>query len=94
MGILTQAWGEPYRFELWDTSTQELFKSISFSADVPLTGLAFSPDALLAAVAQANGRFSLWISLVLKWSLCWMDIQEVWNIWIFPGMGFTSLRGA
>ena len=63
LGALAHRWvygeEELSSLELWDTSTRQLYKSLPFSEDIPLTSLAFSPDSRLAAVGQADGKIFL-----------------------------------
>jgi WD40 repeat protein len=55
VGALAQPLNEPFQLLLWDANTAELTESVSFSEEIPLTSLAFSPDSQLAAIGQADG---------------------------------------
>ncbi|HSQ17391.1 MAG TPA: WD40 repeat domain-containing protein, partial [Anaerolineales bacterium] len=48
-----------YQFQLWDFARHTILQSLDFSPEIPLLGLAFSPDARLAALGQADGQIFL-----------------------------------
>lgn len=56
---LSAFWDAPFQLELWDTATHQVFMRLPFSKEVALTSLAFSPDARLLALGQANGQIFL-----------------------------------
>lgn len=59
VGAVARTSNEPYQLALWDANTAMLTQSISFSEEIPLTSLAFSPCGQLAAIGQADGQIFL-----------------------------------
>ncbi len=48
-----------YQFQLWDFASHTMLQSLDLSPEIPLLSLAFSPDARLVALGQADGQIFL-----------------------------------
>jgi WD40 repeat protein len=48
-----------YQFQLWDFASHTILQSLDISPEIPLLSLAFSPDARLVALGQADGQIFL-----------------------------------
>lgn len=59
IGAVTREWDGPYEFNLWDTVSRRVFKQLPLEKDVPALSLAFSPQASLVALGQADGKIRI-----------------------------------
>jgi WD40 repeat protein len=58
VGVVSQK-DQRYQFQLWDFASHTLLHALDFSEEIPLLSLAFSPDARLVALGQADGQIFL-----------------------------------
>jgi WD40 repeat protein len=59
VGVVLYRGGGEYQFQLWDFASQTLLRTMDFSEEILPRSLAFSPDAHLAALGQADGQIFL-----------------------------------
>ena len=56
VGAVQYTWDGPYKLNIYDTITQQLYLSIPLGEDIPLSSLAFNPVGNLVAVGRADGE--------------------------------------
>jgi WD40 repeat protein len=58
-GTIQITWDGPYQLKIFDTATQQIYKTMSLENEIPLISLAFNPSADLVAVGRADGEILL-----------------------------------